>query len=480
MSTARRIYKNTMYLGIAEVVSKVLQFLIMLYAARLLSQEHFGKFSFALSLSFIAIVLADLGIDSLLVREISRDKNHSSKYFVNAFSIKVILSVITFFIIIAVLNMLNYPSDTRKIVYIIWAFTILSTFTELFYSIFRAFEMMLYDAFLKILRMGILTFASLYVLFKGYGVFIFSYTFVFVEAIIVLTALLIALKKFVKFEIAVDYLFIKSLLKKALPFGLSFIFGSAYFYIGSVMLSKIRGDAEVAVFGAAYNIALALLFIPTVYTNAIYPVLSRYYNESKAELKILYEKSFKYLYIIGIPISLGIFMLADRIVFFLYGSKYSASIIALQIISLYLFLKFINFLLGIILSSLDKQNKRMLGQGITAGFSILLNLFLIPIIGFVGAALSTLITEILLFIVYYLFVSKSWYFYNFLKILPRPIISVIAMALFIKFTNFGLAATILLSGLVYFMILLALRTLDKEDYEIIKKVFKNEKLQKSI
>ena len=74
MGTARRIYKNTLYLGAAEIVSKILQFVVMLYAARLLSKENFGKFSFALSLSLIAIVLADLGINSLLIREISRNK----------------------------------------------------------------------------------------------------------------------------------------------------------------------------------------------------------------------------------------------------------------------------------------------------------------------------------------------------------------------------------------------------------------------
>ena len=153
MGTARRIGKNTLYLGTAEVVSRALQFIVMLYAARLLSQQSFGKFSFAVSLSFIAVILADLGINTLLVREISRNKSLASKYFINAFSIKILLSIITLLVVVLVLNALSYPPDTREIVYIIWLFTILSTFTELFYSIFRAFEMMLYDALLKILRM---------------------------------------------------------------------------------------------------------------------------------------------------------------------------------------------------------------------------------------------------------------------------------------------------------------------------------------
>ena len=474
MGTARRIGKNTLYLGAAEVVSRALQFIVMLYAARLLSQQSFGKFSFAISLSFIAVILADLGINTLLVREISRNKSLASKYFVNAFSTKILLSIIALLIVVLVLNALSYPSDTREIVYIISLFTILSTFTELFYSIFRAFEIMLYDAFLKILRMVILAIAAIYVLFKGYGVVVFSYMFILAEAIIILVAFAVALTKFIKIKMEIDLSFIKALLKKALPFGFAFIFGSIYFFIGSVILSKIRGDAEVAIFSAAYNIILALLFIPTVYTNAIYPVLSRYYHQSKSELKLLYERSFKYLYIIGIPISTGIFMLSEDILNFLYGAKYAASAIALQIISLYLFLKFINFLLGIVLSSIDKQGKRMLGQGITAGLNIILNLLLIPFIGFIGAAIATLITEIFLFAAYYTFVSKSWYYYNFLAILIKPAVAAIAMLLFISFTGFGLAITIMLSSAIYFAALYLLRTLDKEDYRIISKVFKNE------
>ncbi|KKT75456.1 MAG: lipopolysaccharide O-side chain biosynthesis protein [Candidatus Peregrinibacteria bacterium GW2011_GWA2_44_7] len=442
MGAARRIYKNTLYLGVAEIVSKVLQFVIMLYAARILDKEYFGRFSFALSLSLIAIVLADLGINTLLVREISRNRNLASKYFFNAFSIKVLLSFVTYFIIMVILNILDYPNDTRRIVYIIWLFTILSTFTELFYSIFRAFEMMIYDAFLKILRMIMLTFASLYVLFKGYGVFVFSYMFAFVEIIIVLVALVIALKSFIKLKVVLDYSFAKAILKKALPFGFAFVFGSIYFFIGSVMLSKIKGDAEVAVYSVAYNLILAILFIPTVYTNAIYPVLSRYYKESKSGLRVLYEKSFKYLYIIGLPISIGLYLLAGRIIFFFYGEIYADSIIALQIISWYLFIKFINFLFGTVLSSINR--------------------------------------EVFLFVIYYWYVSKNLYFYNFLVILIKPIMGVIVMAFFIKFLNFGLILTILFSALVYSISLFTLKAFDKEDYKIIKKLFENEKLPKDI
>ena len=478
MSTARRIYKNTLYLGIAELVSRIMQFIVMLYAAKLLSQEDFGKFSFALALSLIAVILADMGINVLLVREVSRNRNKdfASSYVVNAFCAKIILSVITFFVVLLVLNVLNYPHDTKLIVYAIWLFTILSTFTELFYSVFRAFEMMFYDAFLKVSRMMLLVSLGLFILFKGYGVLAFSYSFVITELIIALIAAYIAARKFVNFKSIVKVNVMKSLFKKSLPFGLSAVFGMIYFFIGSVILSKIKGDAQVAIYSVAFNLALAVLFIPTVYTNAIYPVLSRYYNETKSELKILYERSFKYLYMVGLPISIGTYVLADRIIYFFYGKNYEASIIALQIIAWFLFIKFLNFLFGTVLQSIDKHNERMIGQGFTALFNIVLNIALIPKFGFIGAAWATFATEILLFFIYFSYISRKWYYLNLLAILWRPAIAATLMFVFIKHSSLGLTLTIIFSAVMYVALIIALGSFDEQDMFIIRRVLKNEKV----
>ncbi len=59
MSTVKSIYRNLLFLSSGEIISKILQFVLMVYAARILDQASFGKFSFALSLSFIAIITAD-------------------------------------------------------------------------------------------------------------------------------------------------------------------------------------------------------------------------------------------------------------------------------------------------------------------------------------------------------------------------------------------------------------------------------------
>ena len=472
MGTVRNIYKNIIFLSSAEVISKGLQFVLMVYAARLLDKASFGKFNFALSLSFIAIIFADMGINTLLIREVARNKKSASRYFVNSFVVKIFSSIITYFLVVIVLNMLSYPVDTKNVVYAIWIFTIISTFTELFYSIFRAFEKMFFDALIKITRMVLLAAAGLYVLFRGYGVLAFSIVFIAVESAMIILAYVIASRNFIILKPSLNFGFMKEIVKKALPFGISFVFSTIYFYIGSVMLSKMKGDVEVAVYSVAYNLALAILFIPTVYTSAIYPVMSRYFKKSKGELVFLYKKSFKYLYIIGLPISAGIFLLADRIILYIYGKEYLSSAIALQIISFSLFIKFLNFLMGFALSSINRQGRRSFGQGIAAVLNVALNLALIPVIGYKGAAWSILITEIFLFIIYYWYVSKFLYSYNFLPMLIKPLLASAAMALLILYSGLGLVLLIPLSAVVYLAAIFLLKTFEKDDYRILRKILK--------
>ncbi len=238
----------------------------------------------------------------------------------------------------------------------------------------------------------------------------------------------------------------------------------------------MRGPIDVANYGAAYNLVIALLFIPSIYATAIYPVMSMYFKSDNKKLRFIYKKSFKYLYILGLPISFGIFLLAEKILDFLYGSKYQASALALKIVAWFVFLKFINFLLGTVLSSIDKQKQRMYSQGSTAAFNVLLNLVLIPFMGFVGAAISTLITEIFLFFIYYFYTSKYLVYYNFLPEIFKPLTAALVMATFIIFVELHVAAAVLFSALIYFAVILILRTFDRSDIKLVQKILKNEKI----
>ena len=96
-----------------------------------------------------------------------------------------------------------------------------------------------------------------------------------------LFAFVIVSAKFAKVDLRLDFEFSKSILKESYILFLSLLFATLYLYVDVVMLSKMRTNAEVGIYSAASNIVIALIFVPLMYANSIYPTISRFYITSK-------------------------------------------------------------------------------------------------------------------------------------------------------------------------------------------------------
>lgn len=472
MNAARRITTNFLSLAVSEIISKLLQLLVFIYLARVLGKESFGIFSFAVAFSLLIVIIADFGLSTFLIREISRNKKAASKYLSNAFISKIFLTLITIIAAYFFLNVMDYSSEMKLVAYVMLSFGILQSFTDLYYSIFRAFERMYYDAFIKILRMLILVGIIFYAIRNNFNIITASLAFPITELVVFIITIILVYTRFIKPGFEFDFKFSKDILKKSSFFCLSIAFAGMFMYIDAIMLSKLRSSAEVGIYAAASNILLALIFIPMMYANAIFPFISRLYVSSKKSLMFAYERSFKYMLIIGLAVSSGIYALSDKIVLLLYGKEYAATSIVLSILSWYLFLRFMNVVSGFTLSSINRQGSRVFSQGTAALANIMLNFILIPVYGFIGAAVATLISEIIFFSAYLSFIFRYGLGIKFARLFVRPAIAAIVMIAALSFLE-NLAVAIILGIIIYSAVLLALGAIDKEDKRILNKVIKN-------
>lgn len=471
--TARRITANFASLLTSQIISRILQLVIFVYIARILGKNDFGILSFGLAFALLIGVITDFGLSTLLVREITRNKKSASKYLSNALIIKIFLSIVSISLAFLILNIMGYSQEVKVVAYIMVGFALLQTFTELYFSIFRAFEQMHYDAFIKILRMLILIVAIFYLVINRYGLLASSLAFFVTEIIVLIISSLITYIKFAKISFEFDYTFSKGLLKSSSLFFLSMIFVTLYLYIDQVMISKMLGTIEVGVYSAAANVVIALIFIPQMYVNSIYPVLSRFYITSKKMLNFAYERSFKYMFILGLPAAAGIFMLSDKIILFLYGEEYLGSAIVLSILAGYSFLKFLNPVTGYTLISINKQRSRFLSQGMAALINIVLNFILIPLYGIAGAAFATLLTEIIFSATYTLLIIKYGFNFGFLfSFIHKPIIAVSIMVILLLFIE-NIFLAILSGMIIYFAVLYFIGIMDKEDRILLMKIKNN-------
>jgi len=474
MSNVQRIARNTALLLISNVASFVLGFFFTMYVARHLGAEGFGVLAFALAFTAIFGVLTDIGLQTLMIREIARDRTLAQKYLSNIAVLKIFLVIITFGLIALAVNLLHYPAETIKVVYLIALSVVFNAFSTMFYGLFRAHERMEFEALGGVLGGALLLGGALYAISHDYSIVGFALIYFIVSIITLGYCFVVSAAKFTMPRIEVDLGFWKEALKQAWPFALSAIFLTLYFSIDSVMLSRMKGNEAVGWYNAAYRLILCLSFIPSAYFNAVFPLMSKLHVTSKDFLRFTYERSFKYMLILGVPIGVGTTILASKIILLIFGVGYANSIIALQILVWSMVFMFVNGVFGQLFASVNKQ---LVGTCIFIGCALLnvvLNVILIPRYSLTGASISTVITMSIGFLINYIWSSRIGYgisVKNTIGIIVRVSVASAIMCVFILFLkNFYILALVPISALLYFAVLYIIRGIDREDLSLLRSV----------
>ena len=113
-----RLTKNTTYYTTALVIQKILSFFYFVLIARMIGVTDAGKYIFALSFTTIFSVFVDFGLTPVLIREIAKDKGKTHRYLSNIVSLKIILGLVVWAIVILLVNLLGYPPITKTLVYL--------------------------------------------------------------------------------------------------------------------------------------------------------------------------------------------------------------------------------------------------------------------------------------------------------------------------------------------------------------------------
>jgi len=260
------------------------------------------------------------------------------------------------------------------------------------------------------------------------------------------------------------------------------------------MLLFIAGKSYVGWYVTAHKLTYALEFIPSAFGVSIFPALSDYYINSKEKLAKTFEKAMHYLLILSVPISIGIFILAEKIIISLYGEVFAASIMPLRILIVGLVVIFLNFPVGAFLNACNKQVINTRNMGITVLINIILNIFLIREYTFNGAAVAALISGFVLFFLGLRWVGKVIEYDKkfLLKSLGKTIFAGIIMGIVlflivgsvdISFAESGskiinniaklssLAIYVIIGAVVYFSALFSIGGITKNDFQLLYKRF---------
>ncbi len=407
VSVTKRIAKNLSWLTAGEVLSRGIGFLTIIYIARVLGAAAFGLLNFAQAFLAYLLLIVDSGLSILGTREIAREHARAGTISLNIFALRLLIATLIFLIACVVLWFFPITIELKLFFG--------ATFLFVFYRAlnadwsFQGLEKMEYIALSKILFSVIVLAATVFMvsnigdlikvpLIQFAGGLLVSLVFIFV------LFRCFAPANFGHFAPAQwwDYF------SEAIPLGASFILVQIYYNLDTIMLGFMSTAEEVGLYNAAYKLFFASVFMLGIWQSTAFPVVTKRLTESRQSTEVFLNKYIRLTFLFCVPAAFLVTIISPVLVRLFYGSAYLNSTIALQILAWNIIPLVLSGVYGsLVLIPLGRTRDVLSGAGAGAIINVILNFMLIPKFGFVGAAAATLMTELAVAIVIFLFAYRK-------------------------------------------------------------------------
>jgi O-antigen/teichoic acid export membrane protein len=463
-SAGRTVARNTVFLFAAQITLRLLGFVPVILLANYLGVEGYGLYNFAIAFATLFLPLCDLGIETLIVREIATHPESREEKGRNALGMKLVLAVATFGLIAAVALVEGSHREHLEILLLAGAVTILRAVPTTLSTLFRAAQRMELEAILVVTQRVFEILAALITVLAGLE--LTTLMILLCGAGLLSTAFAAVLARRNGFPIrpAFSPAAAVSLIRGGLPFALTGLATTLYMQIGTVIIGYFMSEQAVGIYRSAYNLVFGLSGFAGAISVALFPAVAQQYKENRAEAVRLTSRSISISLLLGLPVATGCMAVAGPIVRLLYHAEFAQAATTLRILTWWIPIMSTTSILGFVLAATNRQNLLLAIAVVNAITNLALNFLLIPLIGYNGAAIASVATEtvglLLLSTVVYKGFGSIYDLPGIIRILAA---SLLMLPLWFLSNTFGAIPLIITGAAVYAGALLALGAITPED-----------------
>ncbi len=410
-----RYFKNTLWLFGEKLFRLALNFFVIILLTRYLGPENYGLLSYSQSLVGVFVAFSTLGLEVILVRELTKNKNKSDVILGTALALKLLVSVILI-LIVCLVNLDIQDTDSVTLTNIIVFSLIFQSLNLGIDTYFQANVLSRMTSISNIIVTTISSLTKLGLIYFEAELIYFAYVLVFDSFLIFIGYVYIYTiqKKSIR-SLKYDGQMAIYLLKTGWPLLMVAMAVFLYTKIDLIMIKHLIDNKAVGNYAAAVRVSEIFYFIPLLITQSIFPKLMDVKQKGEEEYFKFLEETYKYLVWCTIPIAFGIFTFSDLIISILYGEQYTQASSILSILSFAVVLNAIGAITTKVLYVEHFEKKYLYRSLLGMCVNIALNFWLISLFGVVGAAVSTIITLFVIFYAYDIF-DKDLHKFFYLKI----------------------------------------------------------------
>ncbi|MXZ21897.1 MAG: oligosaccharide flippase family protein [Caldilineaceae bacterium SB0665_bin_25] len=497
---ARTVAKNSVVPMGLNLANRVIYFAFAMLYVRILGPEGTGQYAWVIAVYGIFEILSRYGLGTLVTREVAADKSKSSLYLTNVLSLRTLLWAVSIVLMGLAVGGTRFTSSLGAAagggfpaglwasfleMTTSWAGTeltreaaapigsvelqalavfalvmLVANWSDAFSSLFNAFEKMEYPAGLGIAMALLQVALGALVLLLGWGIVGLAWV-----ALAVNLVQLIWLNRLVRSTLfrpqwKWDWALQRSMLATSGPLMINHLLATVFWRIDIWILRPLVGAASVGLYSVGLKYLDGLNIIPSTFTLAVFPLMSRLARQEGAALLRSYTLSVRLLLIVSLPLAMTVTLLAQPLIYLLGGVQFAAgssevavisarvcqlfgetvgrvdcgalaarsgSVLALQMITWSIPVGFVNSVTQYVLIAADQQRYLTKAFAFGVAFNLVGNLLLIPLFSFIGAAVVTILSEVCLLLLFAHRVRRDVGTVAWPDLIWRPLVSAVAM-----------------------------------------------------
>ena len=388
---------SAVYIG-GSIIVQILGFVGLILLMRYLPVAEYGKYIYIIEFISIFAFFSDGGFTQHIIKESSQNPDKVQSIYSKAQPAQLLISAAMLVLIMGI----SYPLNSLKDFYYLSVFGLSVVISACFAPMLAIFiasgkkDLIFYkDVALSALKLIFMLAGIYYKAPLGYFIYLG-----FINCFVLLMLLLYTRykKEFdYLFKLKIDFAGSFSFIKQGLLFTVLMAANVIYNKIDIIMLEKMTGSMEVGYYSGATRFIYPFMFISGAFMTAIFPSLAKH-AEDKDKFRSIQYLALYYLGGIGILLSTLLYFGSDFLFQLFFETKYDESIPVFKVLVWYLAIVFIY---GSISNNLVAKNKvkfLVYLNLIMIILNVVLNFFLIPVYGAKGAAMATIICEILILV----------------------------------------------------------------------------------
>lgn len=384
-----------------QIIGRLFAFAFVVFAARSLGPDDFGRYSVAVAVVLLATIISDLGVTPVLTRMVSRDPHRSDNLLSTTLLSSGALGLLGYGTAVG-FAMAAYDSNTVADVAIAGLGIPAGAMSSSVLAALDGHRLLALRAAIGLGQTGTIALGGLVLVGVGAGPRGALVALAAAPWVALLIGVLVARRHRVWSgrlhpEMSASW----ALLRQALPLAIGAGIGALILRLDIVLISLLGQRDDVAMYDVAQRLAESVSYLGSaVCVPALVLISARLGDGRRADLHKIYSQAIRVIYLLGIPVSVVLAVAADDIVDLAFGSDYSRAAVPLAVLGAGLSVFFVMQVQVVIITAGHRVTLGLKLAGLHLGLVAALDVALIPHLGPLGAALAMVVSWLAMAIIY--------------------------------------------------------------------------------